>query len=164
MKAEVRIEGLDGLRQKLGELSGPIIDEEMEAAMDNSLFLVESSAVSNVDKSPPEHPQVQTSRLKGSIMSEKYWVGDMLEGDAGSNVEYGPGLEYGNPPHRIEAKTGGSLRFQDPITGEWVFAKSVDHPGNPPYPWLDPALTENEGRIQNEFDNAVARAVNRASK
>lgn len=44
----------------------------------------------------------------------------------------------GSKPHKIEAAPGKVLRFE--IDGQVVFAKSVNHPGTKPNPFLKDAL------------------------
>ena len=45
--------------------------------------------------------------------------------------------EYGTRPHRIEAKNGKALYFQ--VNGKGVFARSVNHPGTKPHPFMQKA-------------------------
>lgn len=47
--------------------------------------------------------------------------------------------EKGTRPHRIvPRRIGGVLVFT--VSGETVFARHVNHPGNPPRPWFSPTL------------------------
>ena len=92
MQATVQIIGIPGLEEELKNFSSVILREELETTMKNAVLTVEKTAVQNVNQAPPEHPQVQTGRLMDSIMSEYFWTSDLLQGNIGSNVEYGPYL------------------------------------------------------------------------
>lgn len=56
---------------------------------------------------------------------------------------YPLGLELGNRPHTIESRGPWPLRDK---YGN-VFGRSVEHPGNPPYPWCRAALADIAGRV-----------------
>lgn len=79
----------------------------------------------------------------------------------GTNVEYGPHVEYGTGLHGPKAteiiirprRAGGVLRFQ--IGNRIVFAKSVKHPGIRPRPFLEPAFDAK----QKEAAETVAAGV-----
>jgi len=63
--------------------------------------LVERQAKINVSKSPPEHPQVQTGRLRSSIIHQVVTDGQ-LAAEIGTNVVYSKYLEFGTsrmPPY-----------------------------------------------------------------
>ena len=51
-------------------------------------------------------------------------------------------LENGTPPHEITAKNGGALKFM--MNGQWVFRKSVQHPGTEPRPFMTEARDHAE--------------------
>lgn len=78
-RKERETEILNGLQKSLGKVGA----------------LVERQAKINTTKSPPEHPQVQTGRLRASI------VHNVSEGavEIGSNVYYGKYLEFGTTKH-----------------------------------------------------------------
>ena len=67
----------------------------LEKAMGRIGALVERQAKINVSKSPPGHPQVQTGRLRASIIHEA--VKDSVA--IGTNVVYGKYLEFGTIRH-----------------------------------------------------------------
>jgi hypothetical protein len=94
---------------------------------------VEGFAKSNV--------KVKTGRLKGSIHVIDA-TPDHLEAKIVADTDYAWGIEKGNPPHVIVPVNALALHFE--IEGEDVFAMSVDHPGNPPMPFMEPAYKEHE--------------------
>lgn len=51
-------------------------------------------------------------------------------------VPYARAQEYGAKPHKITAKPGKVLAFK--MGGQTVFARSVNHPGNKPQPFVKP--------------------------
>jgi len=61
--------------------------------------IVERQAKINVSKSPPEHPQVQTGRLRSSITHKEEISHDEIATLIGSNVYYGNYLEFGTTRH-----------------------------------------------------------------
>jgi HK97 gp10 family phage protein len=85
--------------------------------------LVERQAKINVTKSPPEHPQVQTGRLRSSIMHWVYAIDKNTVGvSIGTNVYYGKYLEFGTSKHS-------------------------------PYPWLFPAVEMSKDKITKIIGN-----------
>lgn len=69
--------------------------------------------------------------------------------DVGSDAEtpdgypYPLGLELGTPPHTITSHGDYPLRDKH----GHVFGRTVDHPGNPPFPWCRAALGDLVGRV-----------------
>ena len=61
--------------------------------------LVERQAKINVSKSPPEHPQVQTGRLRSSVIHQVTSEGNQITAEIGSNVYYSKYLEFGTTNH-----------------------------------------------------------------
>lgn len=55
-----------------------------------------------------------------------------------TEVPYAKAVEYGSPPHIIVPKVKKALAFE--IGGEKVVVKKVKHPGNPPQPFMRPAV------------------------
>jgi hypothetical protein len=91
---------------------------------------------------PGESPAAQTGHLRRNISHHK---SGRLRQKLGTNIRYGLDLELGTKPHTITAK-GKALAWKG-ADGEAVFAKSVQHPGVKPRPWLRPAL----GRARVNF-------------
>ncbi len=71
----------------------------LQSAMEKVGALVERDAKINVSKSPPEHPQVQTGRLRSSIIHQVTNDGNEITAEIGSNVTYSKHLEFGTINH-----------------------------------------------------------------
>jgi len=75
----------------------------------------------------------------------------------GEEAPYAYGLEVGNPPHVIRAKKAKSLHFF--AGGEELFRHEVDHPGNPPFLFVQHALDETAEQFFKEIGDGVSRAI-----
>ena len=75
------------------------ITDILEKKMGMVGAIVERQAKINVSKSPPEHPQVQTGRLRSSIIHRVEMSGNEIAALIGSNVTYAPYLEFGTTKH-----------------------------------------------------------------
>ncbi len=71
----------------------------LQSAMEKVGALVERDAKINVTKSPPEHPQVQTGRLRSSIIHQVTLDSNSIIAEIGSNVYYSKYLEFGTSRH-----------------------------------------------------------------
>ncbi len=71
----------------------------LEKAMEKVGAIVERQAKINVSKSPPEHPQVQTGRLRSSIIHQVTKEGNEITAEIGTNVYYSKYLEFGTVNH-----------------------------------------------------------------
>ncbi len=74
----------------------------LEKSMEKVGQIVERQAKINVSKSPPSHPQVQTGRLRSSIMHQVTHSQNEIVTLIGSNVKYSKHLEFGTsrmPPY-----------------------------------------------------------------
>jgi hypothetical protein len=63
-----------------------------------------------------------------------------LQFDAGSAVDYTLFVDQGTKPHPIHAKNAPYLVFYWPKVGRVVHFKSVNHPGNKAYKFLEEGL------------------------
>ncbi len=71
----------------------------LQSAMEKVGALVERDAKINVSKSPPEHPQVQTGRLRSSIIHQVTNDTNSITAEIGSNINYSKYLEFGTVNH-----------------------------------------------------------------
>ena len=90
--AEVKITSYKEIRLKE-------ITDDLEKKMGKVGAIVERQAKINVSKSPPEHPQVQTGRLRSSIIHREEFGGNEIATLIGSNVSYASYLEFGTTRH-----------------------------------------------------------------
>lgn len=71
----------------------------LEKSMEKVGQIVENQAKINVSKSPPEHPQVITGRLRSSIIHQVNTEGNQIVAEIGTNVVYSKFLEFGTIHH-----------------------------------------------------------------
>lgn len=134
--------------EKLEELES-VMEEKIVDAMEEAVLLVEASA--------KENAPVDSGRLRSRIASEVVRIGsDTVKGLIGTDVEYAPFVEFGTASHTITADSG-YLHFT--VDGEEVFAKSVQHPGTEPQPFLRPAIEQHRADIRQIFADAVEEAI-----
>lgn len=129
---------LDRLLSKFDNLQ----DIDLEAPLTQACLLVENEA----KKKCP----VDTGQLRQSIT---HTVKDNV-GTIGTNVEYAPYVEYGTG---IYASAGNGRQdrwsYQD-AEGNWHSTV-----GQPPQPFLEPALLENEKEIKKIFRKSIKEGV-----
>ena len=65
-------------------------------------------------------------------------------------------VEFGTPAHKIEASPGGVLRWFDDA-GEPIFAKSVNHPGTDPNPFMRNAIDDAIVNVKDSFRTTSRR-------
>jgi len=75
----------------------------------------------------------------GAHFIKGQWSGG-IQFDAGTPIPYSLFVDQGAKPHKIEAKNASHLTFFWPKVGHVVHFKSVNHPGNKPYKFLERAL------------------------
>lgn len=64
----------------------------------------------------------------------------------------------GTKPHRIEPKRAKALRFRG-SSGNFVFARGVNHPGTKPHPWIETAGEKSEAAIKAGFEREVGEVL-----
>lgn len=109
----------------------------LAAALNTGAHIVESSAKSKV--------RVKTGRLKDSIHTVDA-TPEKLEAQVIADTDYANIIESGSAPHTIVPSGAAVLHFQ--VSGEDIFATSVEHPGTQPYPFMAPALSEHTEDIK----------------
>lgn len=127
---EINITGLTELTQKLDSL---LDIDELSDGMKKSCALIERSAKEKVP--------VQTGELRRSITSKVENNGREVIGTVYTPLEYAPYIEYGTG---LFAEKGGRptpWSYQDD-KGEWHTTS-----GQPPQPYMRPALDENRTTI-----------------
>jgi len=78
------------------------------------------------------------------------------EAEMGAFAAYASFVENGTKPHVISARPGGFLRWED--SDGVHYAKSVNHPGTRPAPFMGPAYLKAERVLERELELAVAGA------
>lgn len=139
----ITIQGLDNLIRSF-EQARVDLPEEFSRAMVASTIDVKQEA--------QELVAVKTGALRQSIHEEPVQhnplIGRVLVGQ-----KYGRDLEYGTRPRTITPVRAKMLAFS--VGGSMVFARSVNHPGTKPQPFLVPALHNNAEKIKDNFGRAA---------
>lgn len=138
--SEVKIEGLNNLLAKLNEYADPA---QLKQSMDKCCAIVEASAK---EKAPKD-----TGALRRSISSRVEETANGVEGVVFTPLEYAPYIEYGTG---LFAEDGGRQTpwsYQDD-EGNWHTTK-----GQPPRPYMRPALTENNNQILETLKGAIIK-------
>ena len=73
------------------------------------------------------------------------------EGTVGIGASYGKFVVEGTAPHEIHAPIGKVLSFV--VAGNRVFTPIVHHPGTKPNPFMDKAVEEARGKVDETFAN-----------
>ena len=137
---EVKIEGLNSLLAKLNEYADPA---QLRQSMEKCCAIVEASAK---EKAPKD-----TGALRRSISSRVEETANGVEGVIFTPLEYAPYIEYGTG---LFAEDGGRQTpwsYQDD-EGNWHTTK-----GQPPRPYMRPALTENHEQILETLKGAIIK-------
>jgi len=137
--SDIRLEGLEAITKRLDE----IVDvETLKRAMGQACALVERSAKQKAPKG--------TGELRRSITSEVSTEGGDVVGVVFTPLEYAPYIEFGTG---LFAENGGRTDvpwcYQDD-KGEWHSTS-----GQPPRPYMRPALNENREQIKRILGEAI---------
>ena len=141
-------QGIDRLTKKLSRLGGNV-DEAIEEGLLRGGKAVQSSAKLLCP--------VDSGALRNSIVAERE---SALEVKVGTNLEYAAYVEFGtgkkgNPsvPHTTKEQ----WRYQDD-KGNWYTTS-----GQPPQPFLGPALKECKDQVKKEVVASIEKAIAEAS-
>ena len=127
--SEVRVKGLSELNAFLQELPSKVEKNVLRGALRAGARVVQAEAKANVP--------VDTGTLRAGLKVSTGGKGGMVMAKVkatGKHAFVAPWLEFGVGAHAITARKGGWLFFGG------AFAKSVDHPGIAPRPFMRPAL------------------------
>lgn len=130
----VEVLGVDALMAKLSAV-------DVQEALNDSCLLVENTAKENC---PVDSGQLRNS-ITSNVSGEK--------GEVGTNVDYGVYVEYGTGVFNPGRLTPWS--YQD-ASGEWHTTT-----GQPPQPFLVPALDSNRDKILNIFKEKVKEGLSK---
>ena len=137
--SDIRLEGLEDITKRLDE----VVDvNALKMAMEKACALVERSAKQKAPKG--------TGELRRSITSEVSTEGGDVVGTVFTPLEYAPYIEFGTG---LFAENGGRTDvpwcYQDD-EGEWHSTS-----GQPPRPYMRPALNENREQIVRMLGEAI---------
>ena len=133
--SEINVTGLKELQAFLDTLPAKVEANIMRGALRAGAKVIESEAKANVPvKAGVLRDSIRvTGRLKGHTVTASIKAGGKTKsGDA----FYARFVEYGTAAHVINGRNRGWLSWGG------LFAKSVDHPGAVPHPFLRPALDD----------------------
>lgn len=137
----------------------PIVQREGGNALARSAAQVEADAKRNIT----DVGAVDTGMLRRSIAVELRPGNSPIEASIGSNQQYAATVEVGRRPGATAPPSGALLdwmrRHGIPPEKEYVLRMRIGRYGIDGRPYLGPALTDNEGVIQREFDLAADRAL-----
>lgn len=131
--AEVHVRGLSDLQKMLDTLPGKIERNIMRSALRAGAKVIQSRAIRNVP--------VRSGELRRSLKISTRARRGQVTASVGTKLFYARFVEFGTRAHVIAAKAKGWLSFGG------VFAKSVDHPGNRPRPFLRPAMDASASAV-----------------
>ncbi len=139
------LEGMDDLTRKLERLAAAATKETLSRLGVRNMLPVEARA--------KDYCPVETGNLRGKITTQAAETDDGVEIRSGTNVDYGPFVEYG--------------------TGQRGAAAGVDHPddyiygpkpGMAPRPFLRPAWDEGREAVLEGLVEDLEKAVEDAVK
>lgn len=134
MSDTTHVKGLSSLNKFLQQLPAKLEKNVLRGAMRAGAKVVAPVASANAPNDTGELAagiKVSTSGKGGRVIGKVKLTG--------KHAFLGPWLEYGVAAHKITAKDTGWLFFGG------LFAKSIDHPGLQPRPFLRPALDSQAG-------------------
>lgn len=77
-----------------------------------------------------------------------------------NKARHAAALESGTRPHIIRSRSGGYLRFRG-RDGNWVFRRSVRHPGTKPYRFMSSAYTAANARFKGDMTRRMTTLASR---
>lgn len=150
----VQIVGLEKLQA--GVARGPaVLAREVRTAMEAGSLLIEGTARSLAPK--------DTDRLAGSITHVIGGGGVSLQSRIGPSVSWGIYVEQGRRPGKqppIAAIEGWARRHG---VNPYVLARSIGRKGTRKHPFMEPAFTQNSGRVIALFEALGAKVVSTMS-
>lgn len=126
---------------------------EVPSAVDTAVELTVRAMAASASHRAPE----DEGDLERSIEAYRR---ELMSWGFGTDNEAGPPQEYGADPHIIRPDTADALRFE--VGGETVFAAKVEHPGNPPQPFVGPAFHEHKSDLEANINAELDRVFDRA--
>lgn len=125
MADEVHVKGLAELTKRLAEFPNKL-KPVLRSGLRQGAKVIQARAKQNI-------------RSRSGVLAKSLTVGTRSRGtkvtaSVKTKVFYARFVEYGTAAHVISGRNGGWLSFGG------VFARSVDHPGARPHPFMRPAL------------------------
>jgi hypothetical protein len=141
------------IRRHLLDLEGDLQNAALNA-------LEESTAAAAAHAKATRLFEDRTTGLRGSIEAQPPTaVVGRFAARLAARANYASFVENGTPPHVIEARGGGMLRFV--INGTPIFRKRVFHPGTKPRPFMEEASFVGHVTLHNALESGTDRAIAR---
>jgi hypothetical protein len=126
------------------------IVDRFPGVVERAIELTATEVHGNIrQESPIDH-----GRLAGSWQLQEL---NPLAYGISSEVEYRFYVNDGTPAHDIEPKSAKALAFE--VDGEMVFCKRVHHPGTHGTYYIDWAIDDAEGRIDEFADRSIQEVL-----
>lgn len=102
----------------------------------------------------------RTGTLRRSIVARTH---SAERGTVSTDVPYSTHVEFGTKPHTIYPRNKRFLAFKA-ASGKMVFARKVNHPGSRPYPYMRPAMENNQRQILEEYEKVAQIVISNMAK
>lgn len=145
-------DGFDDLADALNTFQANV--EEAEDRLEPVIDQAVQKTAARVEGSAKGRVPVDTGNLRASIGYQRVESGRYV---VGTPVEYAEYVEKGTSAHTI-TPDGEFLVFEG-SDGGTVFARSVDHPGTEPNPFLRPAMLEHRDDLASDIEEAIAELL-----
>jgi len=150
MDMEIKVEGLEELREKLKPES--LLMPPWKKAFEDSVILLEREAKVGA------RVAVDTGRFRGSITHEIDSAPMPLWGETGTAVNYAPAIEYGRKPGKmppVDALKPWARRHGMPESAAFAIARKIQKYGIKGKFIFKQAYEKSEARISRYFDRAL---------
>lgn len=134
-----------------------LINETMRA-VDEALQFAGRFAIDHVQKYPGFKPR--TGGLQGATKAKLVRTAGGKLVRLSNNKKYASVIDGGARPHVITPKSGRFLKFRGK-SGQMVFARRVNHPGNRPYKFLYRATHAAERVMSRNLNQRLSAIASR---
>lgn len=137
--------------------AAPVVAREVQAAMDDSLTMLQHSARGNLERAGAVDTKALIDSLEPRIVSTGV-------GYLGTPLAYAATVERGRragaalPPRTLQWLEW-LARHDIPLSADFVIRRAIARRGIRPRPYLGPALTSNQRAIDRRFGQANVRVL-----
>jgi hypothetical protein len=163
MKLHIDVRGRKKAHKKLNQVADDVSNsgDPMVKATRESALMVTRNAKSNLVGYQDSYVGgVDTGRLRASITPEVRIAGNTIYGVVGTNVFYGPFVEYDTRPHWPPLKALEVWARRHGTTA-YLVARAISIRGTRGKHYLEKGLDEARTWIRKRFERAVKRSVDK---